>query len=147
EWKLELVRPYAPPADALVEVAEFPSRLASQLMLRLRVYDLDGGVTEETVFVRVQVWRDALVTAEPLTRGAALDSHQIESRRVVMPRTRDVVPSDTDVAALLVNRPISAGRIITWRDVIRRPLVRRGQMIDVNAVDGPLAVTMKALAL
>jgi flagella basal body P-ring formation protein FlgA len=44
-------------------------------------------------------------------------------------------------------RPIPAGRTLTWRDIARRPLVKKGELVEVTAVDGPLAVSMKALAM
>ena len=147
EWTLELVRAFAPPTDAFIEIVEFPTKPTSQMMLRLNVYDAEGTRSSATIFVRVKIWRDAWVTAEPLTRGATMEAHRVETRRVDILRARDLVPADSDVSDLLVNRSLPAGRLITWRDVIRRPLVRRGQMIDVNAVDGTLAVSMKALAL
>lgn len=147
EWTLDLVRPFSPPSDAIVEVAEMPPAPASQMMLRLRIHDLEGRTSDVTVFVRVQIWRDAWIAREPLPRGGAVESHLVEMRRVDALRQRDLIPADAPLEELMVSRGLPAGRFVTWRDVVRRPLVRRGQMIDVAAVDGPLAVNMKALAL
>jgi flagella basal body P-ring formation protein FlgA len=42
---------------------------------------------------------------------------------------------------------VSAGRLLTWRDLARRPLVRKGDFVEVSATSGLLLVTMKALAM
>ena len=39
------------------------------------------------------------------------------------------------------------GGVLTWRDIARRPLVKKGEVVEVSAVDGLLFVTMKALAM
>ncbi|WP_221030237.1 flagellar basal body P-ring formation chaperone FlgA [Actomonas aquatica] len=147
EWSLELVRDYTPPAEAIIEVTEMPPKPASQMMLRLQVHALDGTSTHQTVFVRAKIWRDAWIAREPLTREANIDEHMLELRRVDILRQRDLVPVDTPLADLMMSRSLPADRFLSWRDVSRRPLVRKGQMIEVAAVDGTLAITMKALAL
>ncbi len=147
EWTLELVRPFTPPTDAIVEVTEMPPKPSSQMMLRLRVIDLQGNTTNETVFVRAKIFRDAWIAQEPLTRQTNIDPTTLELRRVDILRQRDLVPVDTPLEDLMMSRSLPAGRFLTWRDVARRPLVRKGQMIEVAAIDGSLAITMKALAL
>jgi flagella basal body P-ring formation protein FlgA len=42
---------------------------------------------------------------------------------------------------------VNAGRVLTWRDITRRPLVRKGDVVEVSAGDGQLLITMKALAM
>jgi flagella basal body P-ring formation protein FlgA len=42
---------------------------------------------------------------------------------------------------------VTAGRVLTWRDVVRRALVRKGALVEVAAIDGALTVTLKALAM
>ena len=147
EWTLELVRPYLPPADAIVEVTEMPTQPASQMMLRLQVHAMNGTTTNQTVFVRVNIWRDAWIAREPLVRESSIEPRLLEVRRVDILRQRDLVSLDTPTEDLFMTRSLPAGRLLSWRDVARRPLVRKGQMIEVAALDGTLAITMKALAL
>jgi flagella basal body P-ring formation protein FlgA len=37
--------------------------------------------------------------------------------------------------------------MLTWRDITRRPLVKKGDVVEVSANSGQLLVTMKALAM
>ncbi|MCC5021316.1 MAG: hypothetical protein J6386_00195 [Candidatus Synoicihabitans palmerolidicus] len=124
EWSLELVRPFTPVPNSIVEVSEMPPKPASQMMLRLKVHELDGTSTDVTVFVRAKVWRDAWIAREPLTRGGAIEPHLVEVRRVDILPQRDQVPVDTDVSDLFMSHPLPVGRFVSWRDVARRPLVR-----------------------
>ena len=147
DWSLELVRAFTPPADAIIEVTEMPSQPASQMMLRLQVHAIDGTHSNQTVFVRAKIWRDAWVAREPLVRESSIDPRLLDVQRVDILRQRDLVSLDTPTEDLFMTRSLPAGRMLSWRDVARRPLVRKGQMIEVAALDGTLAITMKALAL
>ena len=52
-----------------------------------------------------------------------------------------------DPSTLEVAQTVSASRPLTRRDVIERPLIRKGQVVEVVAQRGQLAISMKALAL
>lgn len=157
ELQLETTRPWTPVAsppaadkDAAVGVTliEYPSALASSLLLRVRVTDGTQAPREETVICRAQLWRDAWVTQTPAARGSAFDPTQCDVRRIDALRERDTIPASfvnsTDWSFL---RPVPAGRLLTWRDISRRALVRKGNVIDVTAMDGSLQVNLKALAM
>jgi flagella basal body P-ring formation protein FlgA len=44
-------------------------------------------------------------------------------------------------------RALPVGRLLTWRDITRHPLVKKGDLVEVTAADGLLHITMKVLAL
>jgi flagella basal body P-ring formation protein FlgA len=64
-----------------------------------------------------------------------------------MLRDREAVPASVGDESYLIARAVNSGRIVTWRDIARRPLVRKGDLVEVSAADGMLNVTIKALAL
>lgn len=150
ELQLEAVRPLVLPSASpsfTLELAEFPSALASSLLVRVRVAGDGLPATDQTLVVRAQLLRDAWVARAPLDRDAAFDAAQLDTRRVDVLRERDAVPASEVCADYSFVRAVPAGRILTWRDVARRALVRKGQLIEVAAVDGSLSITMKALAM
>jgi len=150
ELRLEAVRPLVLPSASLtfkLEVAEFPAALSSSLLVRVRVAGEGLPVTDQTLVVRAQLLRDAWVARSPLDREAAFDAAQLDTRRVDVLRERDAVPATESCRDYSFIRAVPAGRILTWRDIARRALVRKGQLIEVAAVDGPLSITMKALAM
>jgi flagella basal body P-ring formation protein FlgA len=146
--QLETLRLLQLPASATplaVEVLEFPAALASSMIVRVRVGSTDP--VEHTLVVRAQLLRDVWATRVPSTRDAAFDATQLETRRVDVLREREAISAAEACRDYVFNRPVPANRILTWRDLSRRALVRRGQVIEVAAIDGALSITMKALAM
>ncbi|MGC4072516.1 MAG: flagellar basal body P-ring formation chaperone FlgA [Nibricoccus sp.] len=145
ELQLETVRPLQLAASATplpVEVIEFPAALAPSMITRVRV-----GTVEHTLVLRAQLSREVWVTRTPTVRDGSFDAGELDTRRVDVLRERDAVPTAETCADYTFNRPVPANRILTWRDISRRALVRKGQIIEVAAVDGALSITMKALAM
>jgi flagella basal body P-ring formation protein FlgA len=148
DLQLESVRPISLPAATAplpVEVVEFPAALASSMIVRVRVGAADP--VEHTLVLRAQLSREVWATRAPSEREAAFDASQLDTRRADVLRERDTIAITESCADYTFNRAVPAGRILTWRDVSRRALVRRGQVIEVSAVDGTLSITMKALAM
>ncbi|MEJ1971912.1 MAG: flagellar basal body P-ring formation chaperone FlgA [Lacunisphaera sp.] len=128
-------------------ITEYPAVAANAMLLRCRV--LADGVAsgEATVTVRASLWRDAWVARQPLLNGTAFDPGVLETRRVDLFRDRDALPATVGDQTFVFSRAVNAGRVVTWRDISRRPLVRKGDVVEVTAAVGTLSVTMKAMAL
>lgn len=151
DLQLELLRAWTPPAKTAAQwelnVLEFPALPAASMMLRCQLVGDAAPVVESTFVVRAQLWRDAWSTRQPLTVGAAFDPSLLEARRVDFLRERDALPAAVGDRTYVFARAVQSGRMLTWRDVARRPLVKKGDLVEVAAVEGPLVVTMKALAM
>ncbi len=151
DLQIELLRAWNPStavaSDWQVEITEYPSVVAGAMLLRCRV--LADGVPsgESTLTLRASLWRDAWVARQPLLNGAAFDPSLLETRRVDVFRDRDALPANVGDQTYIFSRGVNAGRIVTWRDISRRPLVRKGDVVEVTATEGMLSVTMKAMAL
>lgn len=151
DLQLELLRPWNPPkrtaAMWTILVSEYPALPAATMMMRYRIV-ADGEVlAEESLLVRAALWRDGWATRQPVANGETFDTASLEVRRVDQFRDREILPATAGDRAYIFTRAVPAGRLLTWRDVTRRPLVRKGDLVEVTAADGPLLVTMKALAL
>jgi len=151
ELELELLRPWTPPSRVAgtwtVSVVEFPAVPSSSMLVRSRV-QADGMVVADLpVVLRAAHWRDAWVTRLPIVAGAVFDPAQLEARRLDLFRERDSVPASVGDRTYIFARATPAGRPLTWRDIARRPLVKKGSFVEVSAADGLLLVTMKALAM
>ncbi|CAM2826679.1 flagellar basal body P-ring formation chaperone FlgA [Rariglobus hedericola] len=158
--EVDLLRPWTAPAipastqadktgepPVVTTVVDYPEALASSMLVRVR-YTRDTVILrEETLAVRANVWREGLTAATPVKRGAAVVLEGLETRRVDVLRERDSLPLSVAGADYVFSRDVAAGRPLMWRDVIRRSLVHRGQMVEVVASDGTLVITMKALAM
>lgn len=148
---LELIRDWAPPARVArawkVEILDYPTVASSAMVVRCRVY-ADGAVAAETsLMLRATLWRDVWATRFPTTTGATFDPAVLETRRVDLLRERDALPASVGDGSYIFACAVPAGRLLTWRDISRRPLVKRGDTVDVSATDGMLSITMKAVAM
>lgn len=152
DLQLELLRTWNTPdrvaREWQVEVTEFPALASSSMLVRCRV--LADGVAagaESTLVLRAAHWRDAWVARQPLTNGGAFDVSLLETRRVDLFRDRDALPAAVGDRTFIFVRSVQPGRFLTWRDVGRRPLVRKGDLVEVSASEGSLVITLKALAM
>ena len=97
-----------------------------------------GDISHGGIFIR---------TKTPLTVGTTFDPAALEARRVDLFREREALPAAVGDRSFIFARAVSAGRMLTWRDITRRPLVKKGDVVEVSANSGQLLVTMKALAM
>jgi flagella basal body P-ring formation protein FlgA len=154
DLQLELLRPWSPPVHSAasweVAILEYPSAPSASMLLRIRI-SADGKIVttavDSSLVVRGALWRDAWVARQPLTVGATFDPAVLEARRVDLFRDRDVLPSAAGDRSFIFARAVSAGRLLTWRDIVRRPLVKKGELVEVSATSGLLIIKMKALAM
>lgn len=151
DLQIELIRAWAPPARVAtawnIELLEYPSLPSSSMLVRYRVLADGEAVTESSLVVRATLWRDAWVSRQPLVSGSTFDPSLLETRRVDLFRDREALPAAVGDRSYSITRAVNAGRLLTWHDVGRRPLVRKGNLVEVSAADGQLLITMKALAM
>ena len=154
ELRLAWQRPPAAsaPQEADLELANAPAVLAPQILVLVRAREASGRVTEHSLLLRAELFRDGWQLRQPAATGAPLVPAALESRRIDALRERDAFvldasSADAPLPELDFARAVPAGRVLVWRDVVRRPLVRRGQSVDVVASDGALTVSLRAVAL
>ena len=150
ELQLDLLRAWNSPARVAshwdIHILEYPSVPTSSMMLRVR-FAADGEPVGDTnLMLRASLWRDVWVARQPLTVGAVFEPGMLDARRTDLFRERDVLPAAVGDNTYIFARAIAAGRTLTWRDIARRPLVKKGELVEVSAADGMLLVTMKAIA-
>jgi flagella basal body P-ring formation protein FlgA len=151
DLQLEMLRPWSPPARVAtewrVQLTEYPVSISNSLLVRCRLF-ADGENAGDLVFTfRGALWRDAWVARQPITVGTAFDTELLDVRRTDFLRDRDALPAAAGDARYSFSRAVQPGRMLTWRDVARRPLVRKGELVEVTARDGALLITMKGLAM
>ena len=130
-----------------VSVIDYPPGAGASMVVRYRILADGAQVEDSTVVLRAALWRDAWVAREPLASGESLDPSRFELRRIDCFRVRDALPAGSVASDLILVRTVQAGTMLVWADVGHRPLVRKGDIIDVTAKEGLLRVSMKAIAL
>ena len=98
--------------------------------------------------LRAQLWQSVWVSQGSMDRGQELDRSMLNSQKMDVLRSRgSYLSDDFDPDGYDVVQSISAGMPISKQDVIERPLIHRGDLVDVVAVQGLMDIHMKALAL
>ena len=153
ELKLTLAQPWKelkmPASDFAVTIVEAPaSGVAGTFVVRAKITSSGETVTELPVSLRAQLWQEVWTASSRLERGQPLDRSLLSTTRVDSLRERQPpLFSEIDPSNFEVAQTITASRALTRRDVIPRPLIRKGRVVEVIAQQGQLAITMKALAL
>jgi flagella basal body P-ring formation protein FlgA len=151
DLQLELLRPWteAHPVAAgwTVEVLDCPVSPASSMLVRFRVRDVNGIALEAALPIHASLWKDAWVVRAPVNAGEVFEAGKLEARRSDMLRDSDLLPASVGDNTYSFARAVPVGRMLTWHDISKLPLVRKGDQVVVTAIDGLLTVSMKALAL
>lgn len=151
ELQLELLRawkaPVAPNESWEMTVVSPPPALAAQMIVRVRLTAGGANLGEWNLPLQGHLWGDALVSRQPISRGAPIEPSSFDLRRVDFLHEKDAIPAATDLSAHAVARGLSVGAVLSWREVAPRVLVQRGSRVEVVAVSGTLTITMKGLAM
>ena len=121
--------------------------LTSNFFIRFRLDAGDRQIGEWQVPVRAEYFRDGLGGQPPL--AARRDANSARPRQTPPQHSRrapDAHRGKNPVDGFEVAQSVAAGQPLTDRDLAPRTLVRRGQVVNVIAADGPFSVSMKALA-
>ena len=152
-FKLDFARPWQPvklPGENFeLVLSDYPENgISSAFLIRCKV--LSGGetVADLQLSLHAQLWQEVWGALSKLDRGQALNSSLVAFQKVDVLRDKQTYLSiDVDPAAYDMAQAVQAGRALTKRDVIERPVVHKGQVVDVVAHQGLFNVRMKALAM
>lgn len=122
--------------------------LTSTSQIRFRIESGGQNLGEWQQSVRAQILRPVWFTSRRLDRGEIPDSS------VCSPKTYDIlseklslVPADTDLSVYEMAQTVTQERPLAWRDISLRPLVKKGQLVDVVIAEGAMNISMKGIAL
>ena len=151
DLQLEMLRTWNTPGQVArewqVQVIEFPALPNNSMLVRCRVLADGVSTGETTLILRASLWRDVWLARQPLVNGGIFDPTLLETRRVDLFRDRDALPATVGDRTFVFVRSVPPGRFLTWHDVGRRPLVRKGDLVEVSASEGTLSINMKGMAM
>jgi len=132
-----------------IELVDAPSRLhAGTMLVRFRLREADESSSLHVLSFRAEVLADVWFTQRRAAAGEQLADLDLLTREVDLLREPKAVPADPAlVGRYEVARAVAEARPITWNDIAPRALVRKGQMVEVLAVQGNLRITMKGQAV
>jgi flagella basal body P-ring formation protein FlgA len=117
-------------------------------VVRCKLTSNGQSLGEFQIPLRAELWREVWVADGRLDRGQAVDRSFVSAQKVdVLREHESLLTSDTDPTAFDVAQSVAPGRPLTRRDVSERPVIHKGEVVDVIARQGAFAIRMKALAL
>lgn len=131
-----------------VNLVAVPNRLnRGNLSLRYQVENEQGILGEWTVPFRVHLFSEVWFPKAHLRTGDIAVPSDFEIRQIDLLQEPDAVPAALE--SLMRHeyaRDIVPGKPLQWRDLMERALVRKGDVVEVSAVNGLLAISMRAVA-
>jgi flagella basal body P-ring formation protein FlgA len=138
-----------PGKDFILTLTDYPPNgVSSTFGVRFKISSGGATVGEWQVGFRAQLWQSVWVSTTHLDRGQSLDRSMISSQKIdVLREAQTLLSDDVDPDGYDVTQTIGPGCPISKQDVVERPVIHRGDVVDVVAVQGPLNIHMRALAL
>jgi flagella basal body P-ring formation protein FlgA len=137
------------PSDYDLTIVDYPGGgMSSAFVVRCRLTANGRSLGEFQVPLRAELWREVWVADGRLDRGQSVSYSLVTAQKIDVLREHDpLLTSDIDPTAFDVAQSVAPGRPLTRRDVSERPVVHKGEVVDVVAHQGAFAIRMKAVAL
>lgn len=131
-----------------LNLVSIPSRLTrGNVLLRFQVENERGILGEWSIPFRVHLYSEVWHVKTRLRRGDLATPSDFELRQVDMLADPDSVPATLEtLLGHEYSRDIMPGKPLVWADLTERSLVRKGDIVEVVATKGLMAITMRAVA-
>ena len=138
-----------PQKDFTLTLTDYPAEgVTSSFGLRFKIECGGVAVGEWQTALRAQLWQTVWVTQGRLDRGQSLDRSQLNSQKVDVLRSKEtLITEDVDPSGYDVAQGLGPGQALSKQNVTERPLIHKGDVVEVVAIQGTLDIHMKALAL
>jgi flagella basal body P-ring formation protein FlgA len=138
-----------PASDFFAECVQLPpTGLASSMNIIVR--GVSGGkiVGEWPLQIKVELYQKVWVAAQRLEAGHLLEPGLVAAQPLdILRETTPPISVEREITGFELAQSVNKGRPVTRRDLVERPLVKRGQFVDAFAGEGGFSVRMRALAL
>ncbi len=131
-----------------VELMRLPQQgLTSRMVLPIRINCGDQS-TEHQLVVNCRLFREVLVPARKINRGESLTPEDFEVLvRDVLASHSPLVAASEPIENYESKQSLMPGKLLSWRDIQEKPLIKRGQVVEVVAEEGFMRISVKGEAL
>ncbi len=125
-----------------------PARLSrNSMLLRFQLENELGVVGDWAVPFQARLNRDVWYVKAHLRKGDIATPSDFEIRQIDLLREPDSVPASRETLARHeYSRNLTPGRPLVWRDLAERSLISKGEMVEVVANKGLLAISTRAIS-
>jgi flagellar basal body P-ring formation protein FlgA len=109
---------------------------------------VDGRMIKRlTVSANIEVWSDVVVTAKPLGRNQPITAADITIEKVNLSRApADAIVRRDQAIGLRTRRPLAIHTILCNEQIVKPPVIRRGDVVRIVAESPGLKVTTQGVA-
>ncbi len=132
-----------------LEITKAPSlSLSSKVLVGFQLTSEGKTIGEWQIPLRCEIWSDVLVTRQLLNRGSAVSKRDFEVKNMdVLRFPNTLVDTGLDLLEYELVQTVSEGQPLLLRDIAAKPLIRKGQVVEVVASEGQMYISMKGQAL
>ena len=122
--------------------------LQSSVLLKFEIIEDDRMIGQWQLPVRCELWQSVLKSTRRIVNGVEPLASDFLVRKADILRLADrPVPVDLDLGQYVIKQSIPDSSVLLWQNVEEKPLVRKGQVVDVVASEGIMLISMKGVAL
>ncbi len=132
-----------------LEITNAPSpTLTSKILIGFQILSEGEIVGEWQMPLRCEVWREVFVTRQRMNRGSPLARTDLDILNMNTLRVPNAIVSpDVELSEYELAQTVSEGQPLLLRDIAPKPLIRKGQVVEVVAAEGGMRISMKGQAL
>ena len=122
--------------------------LQSSVLLKFEIIEDDRVIGQWQLPVRCELWQSVLKSTRRIVNGVEPLASDFLVRKADVLRLADrPVPVDLDLDQYVIKQSIPDSSVLLWQNVEEKPLIRKGQVVDVVASEGIMLISMKGVAL
>jgi flagella basal body P-ring formation protein FlgA len=98
--------------------------------------------------VQAQCWQDVYFTKDRILTRKALSPYDFDTHKVdILSYGQSIVAAHIDLKDYELLHTLSAHKPLMWRDITRKPTIRKGKMVNAVGRNGLLTLSMKCEAV
>lgn len=140
------LRDYSKPFT--IRLISAPGRLSrANMLLRFQVENVKGLIGEYAVPFKAHLYADVFYVQSDLQAGEIASLSDFNVRRADLLVESSAIPADPKILERHeYSRNLNSGRALQWGDLKVRSVIRKGEMVEVFARSGLLAISTRAVA-
>lgn len=132
----------------VLELTEAPRSIAQRMLISFHVRSGQEVLGPYRLTVGCECWQESYFTKERISGRTQLLAEEFEVHAVdILSYPQSIVSASVDLRDYQLSQGVIANRPLFWRDIARRPTVKKGKMVNAVAQEGLLTLSMKCEVL
>lgn len=130
-----------------INLIEVPKNMASRMSVVFNIKTDKEVFGPFRILIQAQCWQEVYFTKDRILSKHGLNRGDFESHKIdVLSYHQSLVPLHVDLKNYELLHTLSAHKPLLWRDITRKPTIRKGKMVNAIGRNGLLTLSMKCEA-